>query len=118
MIVELVTFPTPKGWSRDQMLEDARHVIPKWTANKELLRKHFAMGFGANNEGTSAGIYVWPSVEAAQKAHDEPWREAVKKRSGSYPTIQYFDLFLLIDNEHGRVTEWSSDGVARAPETV
>lgn len=117
MIVELVTFPTPAGWSRDRMLEDARHVIPKWTANKELLRKHFAMGIG-DNDGTSAGIYVWPSVEAARKAHDDAWREAVKQRSGSYPTIKYFDLFLLVDNENGRVTEWASDGVARVPEHV
>ena len=115
MIVEIVTFPTPDGWNRERMLEDARHVIPKWTANPDLLRKHFAMGVG-DAEGTSAGIYVWPTVEVARKAHDETWREAVKIRSGSYPTIRYFDLFLLVDNEHGKVTEWSADGTARVPE--
>jgi hypothetical protein len=117
MIVEFVTFPTPAGWSRDKMLEDARHVIPKWAANKDLLRKHFVMGMG-DSAGTSAGIYVWPSIADAQKAHDDAWKESVKRRSGSYPTIQYFDLFLLVDNENARVTEWSSDGVAREPETV
>ena len=117
MIVELVTFPTPSGWDRERVLEDAKHTIPKWSANKDLLRKHFAMGMG-DADGTSAGIYVWPSVEAARKAHDETWREAVKKRSGSYPAILYFDLFLLIDNENARVTEWSADGVARQPEPV
>lgn len=114
MIVELVTFPTPAGWTRDQILEDAKHTIPKWTANRDLVRKHFANGIG-DNTGTTAGIYVWPSIEAAQKAHDDTWREAVKKRSGSYPTIQYFDLFLLIDNENSKVTEWTSDGLAREP---
>lgn len=117
MIVELVTFPTPAGWSRDKMLEDAKHTIPKWTANPDLLRKHFAMGIG-DNDGTSAGIYVWPSVEAARKAHDDAWREAVKKRCGSYPTIRYFDLFLLIDNENDRVTEWTADGTGRTPADV
>lgn len=117
MIVEIVTFPTPVGWSREQVLEDARHVIPKWAANKDLVRKHFAMGIGADAD-TSAGIYVWPSVEAARKAHDEAWAEAVRTRSGSYPTIRYFDLFLLIDNENNRVTEWTGDGVAREPEAV
>lgn len=117
MIVEFVTFPTPAGWSRDQILEDAKHTIPKWTANKELLRKHFARGTG-DDEGNLAGIYVWPSVEAAQRAHDEAWREAVKTRCGSYPSIRYFDLFLLIDNEHGSVTEWAADGAARQPAPV
>lgn len=114
MIVEFVTFPTPKGWDRNRMLEDARHTIPKWSANKDLLRKHFAMGFG-QAEGTSAGIYLWPSVEAAQKAHDAAWREAVRQRSGSYPTIHYFDLFLLIDNEHQQVTEWKDNSQPGTP---
>ena len=52
-------------------------------------------------------------MEAARKAHNEQWREAVKTRSGGYPTIQYFDLFLLIDNEHRQITEWAADGNAR-----
>ena len=57
----------------------------------------------ASNVG--AGIYVWPSIEAARTAHDEAWRESVKKHSGSLPQIQHFDMFLLIDNEAGKVTE-------------
>jgi hypothetical protein len=115
MIVELVTFKTPQGWDRAQVLEDAKHTIPKWSSNPDLLRKHFGLGIGAD-EGTSAGIYVWPSVEAAKKGHDEVWRESVKKRTGGYPTIRYFDLFLLIDNEHKRVTEWPADGRAHVLE--
>lgn len=112
MIVELVTFPSPAGWDRARILEDAKHTIPKWTANRDLVRKHFLAGIGEAAD-TGAGIYVWPSVEAAQKAHDETWRESVKKRTGAYPTIRYFDLFLLIDNEHDKVVEWAADGAAR-----
>ena len=66
----------------------------------------------------AAGIYVWPSIEAAQKAHDESWRDNIRKRTGSDPTIRYFDLFLLIDNEHERVTEWAADGEARELDTA
>jgi hypothetical protein len=115
MIVELVTFPSPQGWGRARVLEDAKHTIAKWSANRDLNRKHFLLGIG-EAEGTGAGIYVWPSIEAAKKAHDEQWREGVKKRAGSYPTIRYFDLFLLIDNERGQVTEWADDGKARVLE--
>ena len=92
-------------------------TIPKWLANRDLLRKHFVFGVGAN-EGTTAGIYIWRSVEAAKKAHNDEWREAVKTRSGDYPTMQYFDLFLLIDNEHGQVIEWTADGKARELEAT
>ena len=85
------------------MAEDARHVVPKWQANKELKRKHFLLEL---NGKTGAGVYIWPSVEAAQRGHDEAWRQSVIKRTGAAPTIRYFDLFLLIDNERGTVTEF------------
>jgi hypothetical protein len=103
MILELVEFNSPKGWSRAKVAKEARGVIPKWRANKELLRKHFLLSLDGK---IGAGVYIWPSVEAAQKAHNEEWRQSVIKRTGAAPTLRYFDLFLLIDNEHGAVTEF------------
>jgi hypothetical protein len=117
MIVEVVMFDAPKGWDRTRTLEDAKHTVPKWRANRELVRKHFLLGVG-EAEGAAGGIYIWPSIEAAQKAHDAEWRAGVEKRTGSTPTIRYFDLFLLIDNENERVIEWAADGRARELETA
>jgi hypothetical protein len=42
------------------------------------------LGMG-EDEGTAAGIYVWPSIEAAKAAHDDEWRESIRKRTGGYP---------------------------------
>lgn len=117
MILELVTFKAPAGWDRDMTLEDAKHVVPKWVANKELVRKHFLLGIG-EAEGTGAGVYIWPSIEAAQRAHNAEWQESVKKRTGGYATIRYFDLMLRVDNEHGTVTEWDVNGQPHELETV
>jgi hypothetical protein len=103
VILELVEFNSPKGWSRQQVAEEARNVIPHWQANKDLLRKHFLLEL---NGRTGGGVYIWPSLETAQKAHNEEWRQSIIKRTGSAPTIRYFDLFLLIDNENGKVTEF------------
>ena len=103
MILELVEFNSPKGWTRAQVAEGAKHVVPKWRANKELLRKHFLLEL---NGKTGAGVYIWPTLQAAQKSHDETWRQSIIKRTGSAPTIRYFDLFLLIDNEKGTFTEF------------
>jgi len=103
MILELVEFNSPKGQSRAQVAEDTRKVIPRWQNEKELLRKHFLLEL---NGKTGAGVYVWPSLAAAQRAHDEAWKQSIIKRTGAAPTIRYFDLFLLIDNEHGKVTEF------------
>ena len=60
-----------------------------------------------------AGLYVWPTREAAQAAHDAAWRAAVAQRTGSAPVIRYFDLQMLLDNEAGTVTEWSKSGEKR-----
>lgn len=107
MILELVEFSSPKGWTREQVAAEARHVIPKWQANKELLRKHFLLELNpTNGSRTGAGVYIWPSVEAARRAHNEEWRQSIIKRTGAAPTIRYFDLFLLIDNEAGTATEF------------
>jgi hypothetical protein len=115
MIVEIVTFDLPAGHDRARELEGVRAVTAKWAANKELVRKHFLWGIG-EAAGTGAGVYIWPSVEAAQRAHDDAWRESVRARTGGDPTIRYFDLMALVDNERGTITEWSAEGVARVLE--
>jgi hypothetical protein len=112
MIVELVTFNFPEGHDRASELEAVRGVLGKWAANKELVRKHFLWGIG-EDASTGAGFYIWPSIEAAERAHNDEWREAVKKRTGGYPTIRYFDLLALVDNERGTITEWDANGKAR-----
>ena len=117
MIVELVTFKLPENWDRARELDAAKGVIPKWVANKDLVRKHFLWGLG-EDAGTGAGFYIWPSIEAAKKAHNDEWRNAVKTRTGGTPTIRYFDMMLLVDNEAGAVTEWSADGTARELQTA
>src|SRR5690606_41884195 len=77
MILELVEFNSPKGWTRAQVAEEARHVIPKWQANREPLRKHFPLEL---NGKPGAGDYIWPSVEPAQRAHAEASRQSVIRR--------------------------------------
>src|SRR5690606_34539806 len=110
MIVELVLFRKPQGMDRAAILEDAKSTIPRWSANRDLLRKHFLL----SDDGlTGAGFYIWPSREAAEKAHDAAWRAGVEKRTGAPPEIRYFDLLMLLDNEAGRVTEWTETGAAK-----
>ncbi len=88
-------------------------VTAKWAANKDLVRKQFLWGVG-EAAGTGAGVYVWPSIEAAEKAHSDEWREAVKKRTGGYPTDPLFrSCSPKSTMPQGSVTEWSADGKAR-----
>ena len=107
MIVELVTFGAPPGAGWDGILADARATIPRWRANRQLVRKHYLLGEDGKE---CAGLYIWPSRQAAEAAHDTAWREAVEQRTGSPPAIRYFDLQMLLDNEAGTVAEWSKTG--------
>jgi hypothetical protein len=101
MILELVTFPSPSA-DRDAVLADARTVVAHWQANPDLVRKHFIL---SEDGATGGGVYLWPSREAAERGHDAKWRAGVRARTGAEPTIRYFDLLMVIDNEAGTVTE-------------
>jgi hypothetical protein len=103
MIVELVLFRSPPGQSRDEILADAKTTIPRWRANKELVRKHYLL---SDDGAQGGGFYIWPSRDAAEQAHDAEWQAGVEKRTGAKPVIRYFDLLMLLDNENGTVTEW------------
>lgn len=102
MILEMVLFDRPEGCSDADLLEDARSVADHWRANPDLLRKHFVK----NDAGKVAGVYIWPDRAAAERAHDAAWVARFRERTGVEPEISYFDLFMLIDNEAGTVTEY------------
>jgi hypothetical protein len=107
MIVELVTFRAPPGAGWDDILADARATVPRWRANPDLVRKHYLLG---EDGAECAGLYIWPSRAAAEAAHDAAWRAGVARRTGAAPTLRYFDLQMILDNEAGTVTEWSKTG--------
>jgi hypothetical protein len=108
MILELVTFRATPGVDWDAILAEARATIPRWSANPQLVRKHYLLSEDGNE---CAGLYIWPTRAAAEAAHDAAWRAAVAQRTGTAPEIRYFDLQMLLDNESRTVTEWSETGV-------
>lgn len=105
MIIEFVMFDMPPGFSNDDLMEDARSVAGHWQANPDLIRKHFVR----NEDGKVAGIYIWPNKDAAKTAHNADWIARFRERTGTEPTFAYYDMFMLIDNEAGTVTEYPLD---------
>jgi hypothetical protein len=61
-------------------------------------------------------FYIWPSKEAAQRGHNAEWYANIKARTGATPTIRYFDLLMVVDNEGGSVTEFPPTIAAEAAE--
>jgi len=101
MILEIVSFELPDGMSDTELLDDARSVVDHWRANQSLVRKYFVKG-----DGKAAGIYIWPDLASAERAHDAAWVERFRTRTGVEPGIERLDLFMEIDNFAGAVREF------------
>ena len=101
MIAEFVKFKLPSGMSRVDVLAAARETTAAWSANPELLRKHYLL----DEQGYSYGFYLWTSRSAAEAAHGEAFRARVREKFGSDPEFSYFDVLLNLDNLTGIVTE-------------
>lgn len=101
MIMEFVAFDRPAGFTDADLLEDARGTVAHWRANDRLIRKHFVR----HDDGRIMGIYLWPDRAAAEAAHDAAWIARFRARTGVEPEITYGEVFMVIDNVTGQVTE-------------
>jgi hypothetical protein len=98
MIIELVSFDRPEGFSDADLLEDAKGTISHWQADPDLIRKVFA------TRGDEVfGVYFWPDRAMAERAHDAAWVARFEARTGRVPRFSYLDVFMVIDNENGVV---------------
>jgi hypothetical protein len=102
MITEYVLFDLPAGISRDEVIRGMREVAPRWRDTPDLIRKTFVHDAAANQAGA---FYLWNNRDAAERAHDQAWRQRVLDTYGSEPVIRYFDTPLVVDNALGQTIE-------------
>ena len=102
MIVELVRFRNPPGLTREQLLDGARHALPRWQANAALVSKHFTC---SPDRREGMGIYVWPTVADARAGHGAEWIAQAEARTGGKVEISYHDLLMTLDKVSGQVSE-------------
>ena len=80
MISEVVIFSLPDGMSREDAMAKYRARIPMWQANPDLIHKAFLYDETTRRGG---GVYLWKNIEAAKKAHDATYQEAIQSIFGS-----------------------------------
>ncbi len=106
MITEVVTFKLPNGMTREQLVANYRQTAPKWHENPDLMRKNYLYD-PAN--GLGGGVYLWQSIDDAQRWHGDAFRQKVNELYGSDPTFTYFETPIVVDNVAGKITD---EGVA------
>lgn len=102
MITELVLFDIPAGMDRDEVVQGMRQVAPRWRTEPELIRKTFVYDPDA---GQAGAFYLWKNRAAAERAHDDTWRQRVVDMYGNEPVIRFFDTPMVVDNALGRTIE-------------
>ncbi len=95
MIAEIVTFDLPAGMTQAELVVQFNATVPRWRANRDLIRKTYVYDKKTNRGG---GIYLWKTKEAALKAHNEEWCKMAEEMYGSAPRFEYFDALFVIDN--------------------
>ena len=102
MIAKIVAIQLPVDMTREQVLAEAKNIAPNWQSNPDLIRKYFLL----DENNRTLGFYIWKNKEAADKAHGTEFLARVKDTFGCVPEISYLDLFMDVDNETGKVTEY------------
>ena len=100
MITVIVQFDKlPALLARPQITRRFVDNAPKYQAMAGLIRKYYAL----SKDGASvAGIYLWESRAAAERAYSKEWLERNTKNFGE-PTITWYDCPLVVDNLTGEL---------------
>lgn len=102
MITEIVTFALPQGMTREQVIEAYRQSAVRWRQNPELIRKNHLFDEAGRIGG---GVYLWKTLAAAKRGHDEAWRRKVLETYGAEPQIRYFATPVVVDNAAEKIVE-------------
>lgn len=100
MITEYVLFQLPAGLTREAVVAGMHEVAPRWQREPELIRKTFVYDPQASQAGA---FYLWKNRAAAERAHDQAWRDRIRSTYGSEPQVRFFETPLVVDNALGRL---------------
>lgn len=95
MITVLVRFKLPQPISIDQAKEIFLGTAPKYQGMPGLIRKYY---FVTPDGSEAGGIYLWQSLEAADRLYTDEWKAFVRGKYGSDPTLTFLETPVVVDN--------------------
>jgi len=91
-VATLVQIPIPSGVSNDLVRDGFAGAEETYRNVRGLLRKNFIIG----EEGTFGGVYLWDSLASAEEWLDDRWRQRVTDTYGSPPTVEWFEVPIVL----------------------
>ncbi len=95
MITALVQFQLPQPISAAKAKEVFLGSAPKYRGAPGLIRKYYVL---SQDGATAGGVYLWKSRADAERMYTDEWKNVVRERYGTMPSITYFDSPVVVDN--------------------
>lgn len=95
MITAITTFHLRQPITRDQAREIFRSTAPKYLGLPGLVRKCYVL---SEDGRTVGGIYLWKSRADADAVYTESWREFVRGKYQTEPSLTFFESPVVVDN--------------------
>jgi len=94
MITAIVRFKLPQGTSLDTARDMFEKSAPNYKGAPGLVRKYYLFG----DDRTGGGVYLWESLEAANRMYSDAWKKMITERYGTAPEITYYETPVIVDN--------------------
>ncbi|MEN8210701.1 MAG: YdhR family protein [Thermodesulfobacteriota bacterium] len=95
MITTITKFKMPKSITREEASDIFMSTAPKYQSVPGLFRKCY---FLSEDKTTVGGIYLWNSRAEAEAMYTESWKDFVREKYGSEPSVTYLDTPVVVDN--------------------
>jgi Putative mono-oxygenase ydhR len=100
MITALVQFNLPQPLSREKAREIFSGTAPRYREIPGLIRKYYIL---SQDGGTAGGVYLWHSMEDAERLYTDEWKNFIFGKYGTLPSVTYFESPVIVDNTSGEI---------------
>ncbi len=100
MITTITTFRLPKPITREEAKQIFLSTAPKYRDVPGLVRKVYILSEGGD---TAGGVYLWKTRADAEAMYTDSWREFVRGKYDTEPSVVYFDSPVIVDNLAGAI---------------
>ena len=100
MITTIVQFKLPQPITSEKAREIFLSSAPKYQGLPGLIRKYYLL----SEDGlTAGGVYLWESREQAEQLYTWEWKDFVRGKYGSDPSVTYNECPVIVDNLTGEI---------------
>lgn len=98
MLTAIVQFSLREAWRLEQAQAIFSATAPKYREMPGLISKHYVLSLDGK---TAGGVYLWQTLEDAQRCYSDEWRAFVRDKYGVEPVISLFASPVVVDNVQG-----------------